>query len=170
VDPGLQATGYAVLAGEAVLDHGCLRYDRRCGSAAQRRELYREGFRALLQRWAAGESHVHVVFETQFVNVRERGARGQARANAALGLAVLRGALESVAREGGAEVHHAPPQAGKRALAGVSDAGKDTMIRMARARLGLNLLRKDEHVADAAGLALAGQNAARARQAVQEAL
>lgn len=161
VDPGIAQTGYALLEGERVLMYGSWRFAPREGSPEERRRAYCEALHRLLRDLHGGPENVVVVLEMQFVDGSMPGAAGQGRAQAALGLALLRGALERTARELGAEVVHVAPQTAKRALTGSGRADKRGMVAMARHRLGLPLRRDEHHVADAAALALAAQARAR---------
>ena len=162
VDPGLAATGYALLDGEKPLAWGVWRCGPDQGSEEERRAEYCARLRELLASLAVPLEAVTVALEKQFVATGRPGPGAQRRAQAALGLALLRWALEQAAREAGVHVVHISPQAAKRALVGHGGAEKRAMLQMARLRLGLTLQAQEEHIADAAGLALAAQAQARA--------
>ena len=104
------------------------------------------------------------VGDTRAGNAGERGARAErgAKNSAMIRLAALRGALEQVGMEAGLQVVRVQPQQAKRALTGKPVATKAQMQEAANSQYGLTGVcgpKRDwppDHVADALGIALAG--------------
>ncbi|MGC9320216.1 MAG: crossover junction endodeoxyribonuclease RuvC [Armatimonadota bacterium] len=121
------------------------------GSDSVRRIAYAMDLSRLIRGFNPTNGEILVCIETQF------SAQGQ-RGDSILRLAELRGVLDYVARVfTDAETVGVTPAAAKLALTGTGGAEKQRMIAYAQERLGEDLLQKEQHVADALGIALAGK-------------
>ncbi len=149
IDPGLQVTGYAVLAqagrGVKVLDAGVFRSDAK-GTLSQRlRQLYRDLDDLLTEHqpdaMAIEELYAH------YGHPRTAILMGHAR-----GVFLLAAAQHNV------PVHDFAATRVKKSLTGAGRAGKPQMQRAVMTQLGLSRLPEPADVADALAIALCAMN------------
>lgn len=160
LDPGLATAGWAYrddLFPGAPWRAGVWRTSPADGDAAQRMALLLNCFRAL----ATSTGAEVLAMETQYLRPDKPGGVGRS----VLLVARVAGAMVGIARERGLGVVEITPQRAKLALAGKGNADKREMVRAANRAYGLNLLLKDEHAADALGMALAGEGEWRLQRA-----
>lgn len=141
IDPGSRRCGYGVVAREAgrlrVLESGVLVPGER--PMAERLGLLLSGLERVVARARPDEVAVEQVFSG-------------ASPRSALVLGQARGVALAVAARAGLPVHEYAPSAVKLAFTGSGRAGKDQMVRTARALLGVAPALSDE--ADAIALAV----------------
>lgn len=145
IDPGLTRCGYAVVDGRGPgpavpVSLGVLRTSAD-EPLPQRLAQLRDGLAELLDEFSPASVAVEQVFFQ--VNVRTAMSVGQAS-----GLALA----EAASR--GCEVAQYTPNQVKDAIAGWGGAGKEQVMRMVQARLGLSRPPRPADAADAAALAL----------------
>lgn len=147
VDPGLVATGYAVIEpaarGVHVLDRGVIATEAAAAIEARVAVIY-EGVDALLAR------HAPAVLVLEDVYAEYRFPR------TALLMAHARGVICLAARRRAVTVLALAPAEVKRALAAHGAASKEQIQRGVQRLLGLPDLPRPSHVADALALALTG--------------
>lgn len=151
VDPGLAATGYAVLRvawgeqrgpGPRLLEAGLIR--TAAGTPLPRRlQEIHLGLTTVLDQYRVSD----VAVEDLYSNYRHPGT--------ALLMAHARGIVLLAAAAAGAEVTAFPPARVKQALTGRGDASKEQVQHMVQNYLGLRELPQPDHVADAMAVALA---------------
>ena len=149
VDPGLDTTGWAVMA----LTGEPLAFGRWRVRGATPEEIGRGLADELLVEIARHRPTVLAV-EMQFVDFRAKGRAREGRAEAMLKLAALRGALCLAATWHGLRIVTVNPQQAKAALA-FAGCDKAAMVAHANARWGLSLTDGEADVADALGIGLA---------------
>lgn len=154
LDPGLACLGHAVLLGPDPLPAYCGVWEHGPGAGTEdeRLALYAESLACLLDDLQAeyGAHPSLACLEAQFVSP------DPARRKAVLQVAAARGCCLGVLGSRGVSAITVRPQDAKLALAGTGGATKAQMLEAARRRWGLELQAKDEHLADAIGIALAG--------------
>lgn len=158
IDPALTATGLCLVRDGEPLEWLTLRtnakddLDRRIAGLAKQ-----------VAAQLAGHRPEVCAIEEPYVATWERGAKGMGQAADAMNLARLATALAVEATKAGALVVMIPPQEGFRALTGSPKGDKAGHVRMANARRGrlARLEEGDHHLADAFGVALAGEARAR---------
>jgi len=147
VDPGLAATGYAVLAaadgGPRLLECGCAR--SRNGQALEARvaAIYQQLTRAL-GKWRPSLAVLEGLYSDY----------GFPRTAILMGH--VRGVICLAAHESGARVMEVSPAEVKSALTGSGRASKEQIQRAVTRMLGLQQAPRSEHVCDAIALALVG--------------
>lgn len=155
IDPGLAATGYAVLDGAPsrlrVAELGTLRTSPRTPHALRLRELHDE-VTFVLGRHAVTEAAV----EAWFVHPVSRAAMAMAEARGAM-LVALAGA--------GVAVTEYPPNTVKQAVTGSGGAGK-AQVRAMVARLG-GVRPESDHAADALAAAICHMSSVPLRAAIR---
>jgi len=141
IDPGSRRCGYGVVAREGgrlrVVESGVLVPGER--PMAERLALILDGLALVIERARPDEVAVEQVFSG-------------ASPRSALVLGQARGVALAVAARAGLPVHEYAPSAVKLAFTGSGRAGKDQMVRTARALLGVAAELSDE--ADAIALAV----------------
>ena len=158
IDPALSATGLCLVRDGEPLEWLTLRtrakdeLDRRIAGLAKQ-----------VAAQLAGHRPEVVAIEEPYVATWERGSTGMAKAADAMDLARLVTALVVEATRAGALVVMIPPPEGFRALTGSPKGDKSCHVRMANARRGrlARLEESEHHLADAYGVALAGEARAR---------
>jgi crossover junction endodeoxyribonuclease RuvC len=159
IDPGLAATGYGVLDGDAtsarMVACGVLR-TRASEPRALRLARIHDYVRALLDTHRATE----LAIEQQFVaeNVRTAMAIGEARAAAMV-----------AAAGAGVPVYEFPPASVKEAVTGWGGAPKEQVLQMVMVHLGLTVAPHPLDVSDALAVALARLADARLEDALARA-
>ena len=152
VDPGLAATGWALLdANATVASCGTIRTEP--GPAAPRLLRVAEELRGILGSWEVEEAALEELFMGR-------------NATSALGVAQARGVVLVTLAAAGVRVYEYKPSQVKAALTGYGMAGKAQMGRMLalqlRVREGL-----DDHAADAVAIALCHSRGRRLRLVTQ---
>jgi len=147
VDPGLAATGYAVLEAEngklQVRESGCAQSSSKQPMEARVRSIYDE-LADVLQRWRPGIAVLEGLYaDYDFPRT-------------AILMGHVRGVICLAAEQNGARVMEIAPAAVKRALTGSGRAGKAQIGRAVTRMLSLKSTPKSEHVCDALALALVG--------------
>lgn len=144
VDPGLRATGYAVLQGSPqgvrLKEHGVIRTDGNTPLPARLHEIH-----AVLDRLLEQSRPVEVAVEDLYA--------AQRFPRTAILMGHVRGVVILAAEEQGIPVTALPPAAVKQAIAGFGAAGKE-QIQAAVQRLLRQTDVLDPHTADAAAVAL----------------
>lgn len=144
VDPGLRATGFALLEGGALgvrlLEHGVIRTEDRAPLARRLHEIY-DGLSRILIRTRPRQMAVEDLFAAQ------RFPR------TAILMGHVRGVVCLAAAEEGVEVSPLPPAAVKQAISGFGGASKGQIQRSVRRLLRLRGV-LDPHAADAIAMAL----------------
>mgnify|MGYP005839326037 CR=1 FL=1 len=147
VDPGLAATGYAVIEASdgrvRVRDSGCARSPARQPMEARVRAIY-EGIYAVLARWRPGVAVLEGLYS-------EYGFP-----RTAILMGHVRGVICLAADQAGARVVEVSPAEVKSALTGSGRASKEQVQRAVTRMLSLRRPPASEHVCDALGLALVG--------------
>lgn len=147
VDPGLAATGYAVIEARdgrvQVRDSGCARSPARQPLEARVRAIY-EGVSAVLARWRPGVAVLEGLYS-------EYGFP-----RTAILMGHVRGVICLAADQAGARVLEVSPAEVKSALTGSGRASKEQVQRAVTRMLSLRRPPASEHVCDALGLALVG--------------
>lgn len=156
IDPGLAATGYAVVAERShrpeVRAVGVIRTDASAPTAGRLAELYRDLEGVIV------EHHPEVMaVEQVFVN---RNLQTSAGVDRATGVAMLAGARH------GLEVHEYTPSGVKNAVAGYGGATKEQVQRVLARRLGVAELEVPADAADALAVALCHLQTAGLRAAI----
>jgi crossover junction endodeoxyribonuclease RuvC len=147
IDPGLAATGYAVLEAENGLlrlrDSGCARSPSRKPIEARVRAVY-DGISEVLARWRPGIAALEGLYsEYKFPRT-------------AILMGHVRGVICLAAEQNGARVVEISPAEVKQALTGSGRASKEQIQRAVTRMLRLPVPPESEHVCDALGLALVG--------------
>ncbi len=147
VDPGLTATGYAVIdAGEGVprvRAAGCPRSESKQPMEARIRTIYDEVV-AVLEQWRPGVMVLEGLFaEYEFPRT-------------AIIMGHVRGAICLAAVQTGARVLEVSPAEVKSALTGSGRATKEQIRRSVSRMLHLEAAPRNEHINDALALALVG--------------
>jgi crossover junction endodeoxyribonuclease RuvC len=148
VDPGLAATGWALLAPDSTVA-GCGTIRTAPGPAGPRLLRIVDELRAILDSWSVREAALEELFMGR-------------NATSALGVAQARGVVLVTLAAAGVEVYEYKPSQVKAALTGYGMAGKAQMGRM----LALQLRVKeglDDHAADAVAIALCHSRGRRLR-------
>jgi len=147
VDPGLTATGYAVLEAAdgrlQVRECGCARTRSGQPVEARLRRIYEE-LEQVLARWRPGVT----VLESLYAEYDFPGT--------AILMGHVRGVICLAAGQNGARVVEIAPAEVKHALTGSGRASKEQMKRAVGRMLSLKSPPKSEHVCDALALALVG--------------
>jgi crossover junction endodeoxyribonuclease RuvC len=141
VDPGLQRTGFGIIAHGAYIDAGVL--SARANDPLPQR----------LQTLCSGLSEVLEAHRPDIVVVEELFSNYQ-HPRSALLMAHARGVLLLAARQGNVPVHSFLPNEVKQVVAGAGHATKAAMQRAVQARLKLKELPEPHDAADALALAL----------------
>jgi crossover junction endodeoxyribonuclease RuvC len=161
VDPGIATAGAAYRLGDRWYTT-CFASSPRDGIDAGRLEMLLRWYRAALE---ASQAEV-LALETQYLRPDLPGGVGKS----VLMVARAAGAMVGIAQERGLGVVAVTPQRAKLALTGDGAASKRMMVDAANRSYGLHLLLKDEHAADALGMALAGEAQYRFQQGWKESL
>ncbi len=147
IDPGLSATGYAVLeAGNGSLtvrESGCAHSKARRPVEERVRAIYDE-LTDVLSRWQPAVA----VLEGLYADYRFP--------RTAIMMGHVRGVICLAAGQAGARVMEVSPAELKKALTGSGRASKDQIRRAVTRMLGLRTQPQSEHVCDALALALVG--------------
>jgi crossover junction endodeoxyribonuclease RuvC len=147
VDPGLSATGYAVLdtgnGRPVVRASGCARSAGSSPVEARVRAIYDE-VSGVLSEWRPGLA----VLEGLYADYRFP--------RTAVMMGHVRGVICLAADQVGARVLEVAPAEVKRALTGSGRASKDQIRRAVTRMLGLRAAPRSEHVCDALAMALVG--------------
>jgi crossover junction endodeoxyribonuclease RuvC len=147
VDPGLMATGFAVLEARpgdvAVSDAGVI-----STSAGQALEVRLNALHAAVYRIIEGQKPSLLIVEDLYTEYRFP--------RTAVLMGHARGVIYLAARQLGVAVLALAPSEVKRAVTGNGSAGKAQMQRAVQTLLGLDRLPRPSHVADALGLAMTG--------------
>ncbi len=147
VDPGLAATGYAVLeAGQGrprLRDCGCARSPARRPVEARVRTVY-DQLREVYLRWRPQ------------VTVLEGLYSDYGFPRTAIIMGHVRGVICLASEQSGARVLELAPAEVKRALTGSGRAGKEQIRRAVTRMLALKAPPRSDHVCDAVALALVG--------------
>ena len=147
LDPGLSATGYAVLeAGNGSLtvrESGCARSQSRRPVEERVRAIYDE-LTDVLSRWQPAVA----VLEGLYADYRFP--------RTAIMMGHVRGVICLAAGQASARVMEVSPAEVKKALTGSGRASKDQIRRAVTRMLGLRTQPQSEHVCDALALALVG--------------
>jgi crossover junction endodeoxyribonuclease RuvC len=151
VDPGFGHTGVAVLTGPPPRLMLTQQLDCPERDADHRIAHYAREFDLLLTSHRPNL----VAIESQYFTPHG-GDKTAAIAGAIIKVALVRGALIGVAATHSIPTTSVAPAAAKRALTGRADAGKAEMIKFASLTFGIKLRAREEHLADALGIALVG--------------
>ena len=147
VDPGLAATGYAVVEGSGrspvVVEAGCVRTSPGALLQARLGDIY-ESLRAVLERWRPEA----VVLEGLYSEYRFP--------RAAITVGAVRGVVLLACGQAGAQVQEVAPAELKQALTGSGRAPKQQMRRAVASMLGLPTPPSSSHIADAMALGVVG--------------
>jgi crossover junction endodeoxyribonuclease RuvC len=147
IDPGLAATGYAVLDAQngrlRVRDSGCARSPARQPLEARVRAIY-DHVSEVLARWRPGIAVLEGLYS-------EYGFP-----RTAILMGHVRGVICLAAEQCGARVVEVSPAEVKQALTGSGRASKEQIRRAVTRMLDLPTAPDSEHVCDALGLALVG--------------
>ena len=146
VDPGLAATGYAVLDSGpgrviSLIEGGIIR--TKAGTPLENR---------LTQIFSSIEEIIGE-FQPGVMSIEELYSDYK-NPKTALQMAHARGACLLAAGRRGIKVYHYPPRQVKQSLAGTGTATKSQVQLMVQARLGLSSIPRPDHVADAIAVAL----------------
>jgi len=147
IDPGMSATGYAVLeAGDGrlrVRDSGCARSASRQPIESRVRAIYDE-LLAILARWQPQVAALEGLY-AEYAYPRTAILMGH-----------VRGVICLAADQAGARVVELSPAEVKQALTGSGRASKEQIKRAVTRMMGLRKPPDSEHVCDALALALVG--------------
>jgi crossover junction endodeoxyribonuclease RuvC len=147
IDPGLSATGYAVLEAAngrlRVCESGCARSAARQPLETRVRAIY-DGIGEVLGRWRPQVAVLEGLYS-------EYGFP-----RTAILMGHVRGVICLAAGQCGARVVEVSPAEVKQALTGAGRASKEQIRRAVTRMLGLAKPPESEHVCDALGLALVG--------------
>ncbi len=147
IDPGLAATGYAVLDAEngrlRLRDSGCARSASRQPIEARVRAIY-DGISQVLAQWRPAIAVLEGLYS-------EYGFP-----RTAILMGHVRGVICLAAEQSGARVVEVSPAEVKQALTGSGRASKEQIRRAVTRMLSLPSPPESEHVCDALGLALVG--------------
>jgi len=158
IDPGLNRTGYAVLArssaGPVLLEGGVLRSSRGMTLAERVFEIA-HGLREVIQEFRPASVAIEQVF-----------SHGQYPKTAVL-MAHARGAILFVARDHALPTTHYTPTQIKRLLTGSGKASKEQIQHAIRHELSLDRILEPNDVADAAAVALCHYYSMRSQQALR---
>jgi len=158
IDPGLSATGYAVLSDEArprAVAAGALRTDPGDPVQVRLAELFRD-----VEQLIVEFDPTEVAIEQIFVNRNLQTATSVGRASGVILLAAARAGLP---------VHEYTPSAVKMAVAGVGNAAKTQVQAVVARRLGLSEAPRPADAADALAVALCHVQSSSLRRAVERA-
>jgi len=147
IDPGLAATGYAVLDATngrlRLLDSGCAKSTSRRPIEARVRTIYDE-LTEVLARWRPGVAVLEGLYsDYEFPRT-------------AILMGHVRGVICLAAEQHGARVLEVSPAEVKQALTGSGRASKEQIRRAVTRLLRLREAPESEHVCDALGLAIVG--------------
>lgn len=144
IDPGLAAAGWGVLdyaGGRArYLAHGCIETASSLDRSSRLLAIY-EGVRAVIGEWRPSESAVEVLFFSRNVT-------------SAIPVAEARGVLCMALAQAGLPVREFAPNAIKQGVCGVATAEKRQVQEMTRVILGLGVIPRPDHAADALAAAI----------------
>jgi len=159
IDPGLSATGYALVISTASsmqpVSAGVIRTDPALPMSERLAELYAD-LEALISEHRPDE----VAIERVFVNRNLQTAEGVGRAS---GVALL------AAARAGLAVHEYTPSAVKKAIVGVGTASKQQVQVLVARRLGLQAAPRPADAADALAIAMCHLQSAPLQRAIKEA-
>jgi len=159
IDPGLSATGYALVISTAAsmeaVSAGVIRTDRGLPMSERLAELYRD-LVALISEHRPDE----MAIERVFVNRNLQTVEGVGRAS---GVAILAAAMAGLA------VHEYTPSAVKKAIVGVGTASKQQVQQLVARRLGLQAAPTPADAADALAVAMCHLQSAPLQRAIREA-
>jgi len=159
IDPGLSATGYALVTSTAAsmqaVSAGVIRTDRSLPMSERLAELYRD-LVALISEHQPDE----VAIERVFINRNLQTVEGVGRAS---GVAILAAAMA------GLTVHEYTPSAVKKAIVGVGTASKQQVQELVARRLGLQAAPSPADAADALAIAMCHLQSAPLQRAIREA-
>ena len=159
IDPGLSATGYALVISTASsmrpVSAGVIRTDPALPMSERLAELYAD-LEALISEHRPDE----VAIERVFVNRNLQTAEGVGRAS---GVALL------AAARAGLAVHEYTPSAVKKAIVGVGTASKQQVQELVARRLGLKTAPAPADAADALAIAMCHLQSAPLQRAIKEA-
>ena len=159
IDPGLSATGYALVISTASsmqpVSAGVIRTDPALPMSERLAELYLD-LEALISEHRPDE----VAIERVFVNRNLQTAEGVGRAS---GVALL------AAARAGLAVHEYTPSAVKKAIVGVGTASKQQVQELVARRLGLQAAPTPADAADALAIAMCHLQSAPLQRAIKEA-
>ena len=159
IDPGLSATGYALVISTASsmqpVSAGVIRTDPALPMSERLAELYAD-LEALISEHRPDE----VAIERVFVNRNLQTAEGVGRAS---GVALL------AAARAGLAVHEYTPSAVKKAIVGVGTASKQQVQELVARRLGLQAAPTPADAADALAIAMCHLQSAPLQRAIKEA-
>ena len=159
IDPGLSATGYALVMSTASsmepVSAGVIRTDPALPMSERLVELYTD-LEALISEHCPDE----VAIERVFVNRNLQTAEGVGRASGVVLLAAARAGLV---------VHEYTPSAVKKAIVGVGSASKQQVQELVARRLGLQAAPTPADAADALAIAICHLQSAPLLRAIKEA-
>lgn len=159
IDPGLSATGYALVISTASsmqpISAGVIRTDPALPMSERLAELYAD-LQALISEHRPDE----VAIERVFVNRNLQTAEGVGRASGVVLLAAARAGLA---------VHEYTPSAVKKAIVGVGTASKQQVQDLVARRLGLQAAPAPADAADALAVAMCHLQSAPLQRAIKEA-
>jgi crossover junction endodeoxyribonuclease RuvC len=159
IDPGLSATGYALVISTASsmqpVSAGVIRTDPALPMSERLAELYAD-LQALISEHHPDE----VAIERVFVNRNLQTAEAVGRAS---GVALL------AAARAGLAVHEYTPSAVKKAIVGVGTASKHQVQELVARRLGLQAAPTPADAADALAIAMCHLQSAPLQRAIKEA-
>jgi len=159
IDPGLSATGYALVISTASsmqpVSAGVIRTDPALPMSERLAELYAD-LEALISEHRPDE----VAIERVFVNRNLQTAEGVGRAS---GVALL------AAARAGLAVHEYTPSAVKKAIVGVGTASKQQVQVLVARRLGVQAAPRPADAADALAIAMCHLQSAPLQRAIKEA-
>lgn len=159
IDPGLSATGYALVISTASsmqpVSAGVIRTDPALPMSERLAELYAD-LQALISEHRPDE----VAIERVFVNRNLQTAEGVGRAS---GVALL------AAARAGLAVHEYTPSAVKKAIVGVGTASKQQVQELVARRLGLQAAPTPADAADALAIAMCHLQSAPLQRAIEKA-
>lgn len=147
VDPGLEATGYAVIevaeaSGVELLEAGVIHTQARRALPERLLEIGRELRKVIAE------------FEPEALALEDIYS-AYAHPKTAILMGHARGVVCVVAAEAGLRVHSYAPARIKQSLVGTGRASKEQVARMVALRLGLTEVPRPDHVTDALAAALA---------------
>jgi crossover junction endodeoxyribonuclease RuvC len=147
IDPGLAATGYAVLDAQngrlRLLDSGCAKSTNRRPLEVRVRAIY-DGLSEVLARWRPGLAVLEGLYsEYEFPRT-------------AILMGHVRGVICLAADQNGARVLEVSPAEVKHALTGSGRASKEQIQRAVTRMLSLKEPPESEHACDALALAIVG--------------
>ena len=159
IDPGLSATGYALVistpSSMQAVSAGVIRTNRGLPMSERLVELYSD-LAALIAEHRPDE----VAIERVFVNRNLQTVEGVGRAS---GVAMLAAAMAGLA------VHEYTPSAVKKAIVGVGTASKQQVQELVARRLGLQAAPAPADAADALAIAMCHLQSAPLQRAIREA-